>query len=861
MKNNIIIYSYTNPLYYEALDYLGDSDLIKKILKKLKIPDAIVVEKGIFIFVKTQEQKAENEAGWKIHISVVPENYIEILEIVLPVLFKERIPFKVVRNIETYILMSQKPFPRESYGKFITIYPPDSKSFLRLLDKLNKLLENYNGPRILSDRRYKQCHVLYYRYGGICPKIAYDNQGYAHTYIKNGNDEYVEDIRRPFYSLPEKIKDIIPTKPEAGSSKLLKYYEVLSAIRFSNGGGTYLVLNRKTRQKKIAKEARPNTALTIAGEDAITIRQNEATVLYELSNISFVPDLEDFFFDSEHFFLIEEYIEGISLYEYVMYNNPILSFGSQKEIKEYLLEVLRLFLQLCHFLQAVHAHGYVMQDLTADNILIDKDGCIKVIDLEGCQRKGRTIRIGKNTNISSNNYRNDIYELGMLFFACLLPKGEICGIKNNAVAEYIEDISSMYGIPKYFSRFVLHWLSDNVPVDDIQLIDQIKTLIHLLENDFSQWNRKIQSVESIKQNISFVLPKIVNGIIASRGASRGFEFPVFPEICNEYNVSNGLAGIVRGLFLLGNTQPLLNLKSLLSKIPSSVPLGLYTGLGGCIWTLVDAGDYSMATDLFRENFYMQKGDDKSLYSGSCGCGLVALKLFCHTKDYEFLDYAIKIGEQLITQKNTCNHNNCIGYAKGDSGAALFLLYLSIITNNEEYAAYGKTLLDKEITFAVYREKNGLIDFPYSVNSNIASPYFMEGTSGVLAVLLRYGAYFNDKNYRDISTKLADSLHIKYSVSCSLFYGTSGIGNTLLDCYHFLGDTKYMKMALTIAHGCLLSKIIYKNETFLFSDLYNRKLCSDYGYGATGISLFLNRVRVNDKNNFNFFLDEFCRRDI
>ena len=174
MKNNIIIYSYTNPLYYEALDYLGDSDLIKKILKKLKIPDAIVVEKGIFIFVKTQEQKAENEAGWKIHISVVPENYIEILEIVLPVLFKERIPFKVVRNIETYILMSQKPFPRESYGKFITIYPPDSKSFLRLLDKLNKLLENYNGPRILSDRRYKQCHVLYYRYGGICPKIAYD---------------------------------------------------------------------------------------------------------------------------------------------------------------------------------------------------------------------------------------------------------------------------------------------------------------------------------------------------------------------------------------------------------------------------------------------------------------------------------------------------------------------------------------------------------------------------------------------------------------------------------------------------------------------------------------------------------------
>lgn len=94
---------------------------------------------------------------------------------------------------------------------------------------------------------------------------------------------------------------------------------------------------------------------------------------------------------------------------------------------------------------------------------------------------------------------------------------------------------------------------------------------------------------------------------------------------------------------------------------------------------------------------------------------------------------------------------------------------------------------------------------------------MEGTCGVLSVLLRYMPYFN--GYSTIAQKLAQGLHFGFSVSASLFDGMAGIGNTLIDCFHSFGKQQYFDWALEAAHFCWAHRISYDNETIVFPDSY------------------------------------------
>ena len=65
--------------------------------------------------------------------------------------------------------------------------------------------------------------------------------------------------------------------------------------------------------------------------------------------------------------LFLEYVPGVSL--------------ADKEFNASLDEVLRIFREVAHGLQAMHSAGYVHADLKPNNILVAKDGSVKLIDL------------------------------------------------------------------------------------------------------------------------------------------------------------------------------------------------------------------------------------------------------------------------------------------------------------------------------------------------------------------------------------------------------------------------------------------------------------------------------------------------
>ena len=65
--------------------------------------------------------------------------------------------------------MNSKRWARQGAGKFITIYPFDEDQFVSVIEQLHQATRQFEGPYILSDRRYKDSKVVFYRYGGMSP--------------------------------------------------------------------------------------------------------------------------------------------------------------------------------------------------------------------------------------------------------------------------------------------------------------------------------------------------------------------------------------------------------------------------------------------------------------------------------------------------------------------------------------------------------------------------------------------------------------------------------------------------------------------------------------------------------------------
>ncbi|ONN27565.1 hypothetical protein XJ44_03315 [Thermosipho affectus] len=120
----------------------------------------------------------------------------------------------------TYVLNS-KQFSRGSSGKFITIYPRDEKIFEKVLEDLHDKLYFEEGPYILSDRRYKEEGILYYRYGGLKKHFMIDITGRKIPIIFAPNGQKIEDKRLPYYRTPYWVKDLIFSKKKKVLKELI----------------------------------------------------------------------------------------------------------------------------------------------------------------------------------------------------------------------------------------------------------------------------------------------------------------------------------------------------------------------------------------------------------------------------------------------------------------------------------------------------------------------------------------------------------------------------------------------------------------------------------------------------------------
>ena len=384
MEGNMLYHQYLKPKSEHFGKYVATDEA--NLYQIDKIPDTYSVfsqNESVWKYYHVEGASLPDQ-GWKIHVTSTLEDSPEVLDKVAQLCIDKMIEFKHLKDRQSFIQVNSKTANRSSSGKFMTIYPTNTEMFVELLEAIDTITQDFKkGPYILSDKRWKNSNV-FYRYGGF--KVLLNDAG-EHC-IKDEEGNLIQDQRTPFYQVPDFVKDFddylntINTSDELKTDKesRLEEYEVETALSYSNAGGVYLATRKKDNLKVIIKEARPNAGLDGVPKDALSRQLDEYNALRNLENVSSVVDLIDYFQEWEHYFLVEEFIQGRDLRQWLSQEFPFL--GDQKSLKEYAKKVKKILLQVFTFVEEMHEKNVAMGDLQPANIIVKEDLSIKVIDFE-----------------------------------------------------------------------------------------------------------------------------------------------------------------------------------------------------------------------------------------------------------------------------------------------------------------------------------------------------------------------------------------------------------------------------------------------------------------------------------------------
>lgn len=384
MDNRYEAYAYADPYFYDTPRRWGADEEFAQTAGPL--PEGWERgEKEIWSVVRPVDVALPAQ-GWKIHVSARAEDAEAVLETVWAYCLRERLTFKFLRGLPILQVQNSKYAARGSSGKFCTVYPADDAQLERCLHVLGGLLAGRRGPYILSDVRWGD-GPLYLRYGGFAEQYCRNEAGERVLALEGPGGTLVPDVRGPGFSVPPWapvppcVAAAVATRtaPQEGGLP----YAVERVLHFSNAGGVYLARDRDSGRQLVLKEARPYAGLDQRGVDAVERLHKEHAVLAQLAGLPGVPGEYGIITAWEHEFLVQEYVEGRSLSEWLTARYPLIHPDADAAaLEEYCRDALDLVLRIERTLDAIHARGVVFGDLHPRNVIVRPDDEICFIDFE-----------------------------------------------------------------------------------------------------------------------------------------------------------------------------------------------------------------------------------------------------------------------------------------------------------------------------------------------------------------------------------------------------------------------------------------------------------------------------------------------
>lgn len=783
---------------------------------------------------------------WKIHISATIENYQSVLSIVSKYCDNNKLNFKFNSNFNNFVLMNSKEIARVSAGKFITIYIEKTEYLEIHLKKLSYYLEKFEGPYILTDLHYK--NNIYIRYGEYYPINLMNERGTFENFIVKNNEVLIKEIRKPYYQEYDFIKKpkFLDSMLDYSTSILLSKYDINDVLHFSSGGGVYIGYHKSKGTKVIVKEGRKYTGLDYNLVYFSERIKKECSFLKRLSYLETLPNVYELLEDNGNTYLIEEFIVGISLKEYIMKYNPLMRPISDKKVdKKYFENMLEIMKQIKTIVENFHKENIIIGDLSFNNFIVkERTLDVKMIDLETCIelnefKETHTIMITPGfNNTSQNPIQNDRNKFDTLLLTSIFPLHNILHYFNDKYSEIID---------------ILKIITKEYPF--------VKTLLNLLFKD-----NVVKSDMNINNSLPESIKEMSNSIIRQYSCEDDVFFPADPHIynTNKYSVSHGLFGVLYSLYKTDKNNikfinRIINEKMIFELFKSNnIPRGIFMGYSGICWVLFELGYKEIGKQLFEEKVLYKIGENNGIFYGNAGILMTTIKIVIETKNEKYMEYAGHLASHIML--NIKQKELLTGYGEGVSGISLSLIYYYQITKNEEVLNAAIKYFDIEYNNMIKEGDYVGIKRNFENNGRIVnSPYIYDGIAGVGSVAIRLFLITRNQRYLEIIKKIVLSCDYRMTLFSGYMRGMAGIISFLTDVIKYTSN-EYIKIKarkiIDQFEICMKLHIIThdKDKYFLGEQLY--KASCDYSTGSSGIvlQLYYNQ-NYSNMTNPNFFLDE------
>jgi tRNA A-37 threonylcarbamoyl transferase component Bud32 len=621
--------------------------------------------------------------GWKIHISATPTNCEEILRQAATFCIEQGVAFKFSLDIFCLQISTSALWTREGSGKFITIYPLNESHFCQVMEGLYHILRRFEGPYILSDKRYKDAGVLFYRYGGIAGRRQLSVSGEQKLVLLSPQGELVPDQRTPYWNPPEWVHDpfTLASDDTANAEEpdcTLKggRYCIQEALRLSVDGGVYLATDTHCMRQVIIKEARPAVHIDARGKSATDRLEEEYRLLLQLRETGITPVPIDLFWDWEHLFLVEEYIAGLELNQFVVRRLPLIKTDPERHvILDYAEKLTKIWSQLARAIAMLHEQGIIYGDLSLKNIIVcdDEQGTVRLVDLESAwqEKSGSAAHLGtpgfSNPALAKlSGKRQDIYAFGSVLLGTLFPINTLLTLDPTVAHTFLQAACRDLGLPPELSRLIEDCISEDAAVQPA-----LRQAIEVIQQARLQMPEKITLSSPVERDVLLdVIDQTIKYIHASADYARTDRlFPADPAVfsTNPLSMAYGAAGVTYAIVRIEGTVPGRMRTWLLSQDfhQDHLPPGLYVGLAGIAWAFWEMDLPDVAIQILHRTWqHPLLWDAADVFSGAAGYGLACLRFALATNDTNWLEYAQQIGAWLLRTKKECQEGYYWPYQDG-----------------------------------------------------------------------------------------------------------------------------------------------------------------------------------------------------
>ncbi|MDT0571210.1 class III lanthionine synthetase LanKC [Streptomyces sp. DSM 3412] len=722
--------------------------------------------------------------GWKIHVSACLDNAQSILDDVWDHCVPRGVAFKFLPDLETLFLANAKYAHRGSSGKFVTVYPRDEAECERLLTELDRVLGGRPGPYILSDLRWRD-GPLHVRYGAFADRYCVSADGVVEQAVADPSGRLVPDVRGPTFRVPEWVDLPGFLEPHLAASRSTTVadlpYRIDKALHFSNGGGLYAGVDRRTEERVVLKEARPYAGLTPDGADAVTRLEREREALERLRGLRCVPALRDHFELGGHRFLVEDFIEGKPLHQLIVERSPLAALDPDPAaFPEYTAWALDVLGRVRDAVTAVHERDIVIGDVHTFNVMVRPDDTVVLIDFEGASDVAHAhhqvlAAPGFHAPSTATGFDIDRYALACLEICLFLPLTGLIELDRGKAGRLAREAARLFPVPDGLFDEAVRTITggEGTTVGTRTARTSVNDDEPRFEPDHAGWLRARESITS--------------AILASATPDR--DDRLFPGDIEQFaapggglGMAHGAAGVLYALDVTGAGRHPDHEDWLIRHAlhpPPGTRLGLYDGLHGVAFVLDHLGHREEAVKVLDmclgerwENLALD------LKGGLSGIGLALLHFADATGDAAHRAAAQRVAETVADRlgpadgvpETSGGAHPRAGLMYGSSGPALLFLRLHEHDGDPAHLDLAATALRQDLRRCVVREEGSM-----EVNEGFRTmPYLADGSVGIGMVLDDCLALRADEEFATAAHAIREASRASFYIEPGLFDGVAGM---------------------------------------------------------------------------------------